>query len=274
MTIFASPIIPILAYLTVSIILVRAIFVKPQSADTIDLVALITTAVAVLAHAIFIQQLASSGSGLSFSLSSMSAVVSLILVVIFLLGCLNLPIFRLGVIVFPLTALSLIFSMVWPSNLAATSSHALWPLNAFSLHILIAITAYSLLAIAAAQAVLFIYQQKQIKKRLSPTTLGALPALQTMETLLFRLTWLGFGLLTLTLITGAVFSNEIFGKPFTFQHHIVLAILGWCVYAIMLFKRATGKLGGSQAIVWSLVGFTLIQLGYFGTKFIAESLNT
>lgn len=273
MTIFSTPLLAIIAYLTASYILVRVIFLRPQSTDKLNLSTIAFAIFAVLAHAIFIQQLAVTSGSVSFSLSSMTAIISFILVTIFLLGCLSLPIFRLGVIVFPLTALSLVFSHFWPAA-ESPVSHSIWPFNAFSLHILLAITAYSLLSIATAQAILFVYQQHQIKKRNSPTTLAALPALQTMETLLFRLTWLGFGLLTFTLMAGAFFSNEIFGQPFVLRHHMILAIMGWCVYAMMLFKRLRGNLGGSQSVIWSLAGFTLIQLGYFGTKFISESLNT
>lgn len=102
--------------------------------------------------------------------------------------------------------------------------------------------------------------------------LMALPPLQTMEQLLFRLIWTGFILLTLTLLSGAVFSNEIFGKPFEFKHHTILASLGWLVFAILLIKRMSQGLRGSQAVYWTVGGFVLIQLGYFGTKFVSESL--
>jgi len=100
-----------------------------------------------------------------------------------------------------------------------------------------------------------------------------LPPLQTMETLLFKMLGVGFVLLTLTLLSGAIFSQLLFGHAFEFKHHTILAILGWMVFGTLLFKRVKHGLRGSQAVAWTIAGFVLIQLGYFGTKFVAESLS-
>jgi len=75
------------------------------------------------------------------------------------------------------------------------------------------------------------------------------------------------------LISGAIFSQEIFGHAFVFKHHTILAFLGWLVFAILLLKRVKQGLRGSQAVIWTISGFLLIQLGYFGTKIVSESLS-
>jgi len=146
------------------------------------------------------------------------------------------------------------------------------PSIAFNAHILISLSAYALLAIASIQALLYVYQERQIKKRMQATMLIALPPLQTMEMLLFRLVAYGFVFLSLALISGVIFSKEIFGHAFVFKHHTILAVLGWLVFAILLYKRYQHGLRGSQAVAWTIVGFLLIQLGYFGTKIVSESL--
>lgn len=206
---------------------------------------------------------------LNFSLSSMLVLVSALLCVIFLLGGLIMPIRRLGILVFPLTILSLVFAFFWKDQLVIFANRGL----AFDFHVVISILSYSLLAIAAIQALLYSYQERQIKNRTNPAMLMALPPLQTMELLLFRLVGIGFFMLSLTLLSGAIFSREIFGHPFTFTHHTVLALLGWIVFALLLFKRIGQGLRGSQAVIWTISGFLLIQLGYFGTKIVSESLS-
>lgn len=229
--------------------------------------------VACLLHLLYAYDVSAISDGLNFSLSSMSVLVSAIVVSIFLLACFKMPIKRLGILVYPLTILSLVFSYVWnstPYDLINSIGHSS---RAFTAHILVSIFSYALLTISTIQALLYAYQEKQLKKRTAPALLMALPPLQTMEQLLFRLVATGFILLTLTLLSGAFFSQEIFGQPFEFKHHTVLAIMGWFVFAILLFKRFTSGLRGSHAVVWTIVGFLLIQLGYFGTKFISESLN-
>lgn len=206
---------------------------------------------------------------LNFSLSSMAVLVSGLMCLIYVLGSLGIPIRRLGILVFPLTITSLLFSQAWDNETINLSGGG----NAASIHIVVSILAYSLLAIAAIQALLYVFQERQIKRRATPAMLLALPPLQTMELLLFRLIWIGFALLTLTLLSGAVFSQEIFSKPFEFNHHTILAILGWVVFAILLIKRTLQGLRGSQAVYWTVGGFLLIQLGYFGTKIVSETLS-
>jgi len=209
-----------------------------------------------------------TNSELDFSLSSMAVLISGLLSLIYVLGGLSLPIRRLGVMMFPITILCLLFAQIWGKETVFINNMS----AAASVHIVISILAYCLLAIAAVQALLYVYQERQIKNRATPAMLMALPPLQTMEQLLFRLVITGFILLSLTLLSGAFFSKEIFGKPFEFNHHTILASGGWLVYLILLIKRAARGLRGSQAVYWTIGGFLLIQLGYFGTKIVSESL--
>lgn len=209
------------------------------------------------------------GPLLNFGLSSMLVLVSALITVIFLLGGIAMPIRRLGILVYPLTILCLLFSLAWGNQIETINNTSL----AFNAHILISLLAYSLLAIASIQALLYMYQERQIKHRTNPAMLMALPPLQTMEQLLFRLVGFGFICLSLTLISGAIFSQEIFGHAFVLKHHTLLAFLGWLVFAILLFKRVKHGLRGSQAVAWTIGGFLLIQLGYFGTKIVSESLS-
>lgn len=224
---------------------------------------------AALAHAFYASQISIVNGELNLGLSSMLVLVSCILVSLYILGGLLMPIKRLGILVFPITLLGLLFSSFWANgNMVELSQRN----QAFNTHILISLLAFAVLAIAAIQAVLYAYQEKQIKLRTNPAMLMALPPLQTMEQLLFRLVGVGFILLSLTLVSGALFSQEIFGHAFEFKHHTILALMGWIVFAILLFKRATSGIRGSEAVIWTIAGFVLIKLGYFGTKIISESL--
>ncbi len=208
------------------------------------------------------------GGALNFSLASMAVLVSGIVTGIFLLGGLAMAIRRLGILVFPITILCLVFSALWADEVVIAPHPSL----AFNAHILISLSAYALLAIASIQALLYVFQERQIKKRTKPTMLMALPPLQTMEMLLFRLVAYGFAFLSMALISGVIFSQEIFGHAFVFKHHTILAVMGWLVFAILLYKRYRHGLRGTQAVAWTIGGFLLIQLGYFGTKIVSESL--
>lgn len=220
-------------------------------------------------HVAYAAKFSFINDSLNISLSSMMVLMSGFIMVLFLLGGLIMPIRRLGILMFPLTILGLTFAFLWNDQTTLLENRS----TAFSTHIIISILSYCLLAIASIQALLYVYQERQIKLRTNPATLMALPPLQTMELLLFRLVGVGFIALSLTLITGAVFSQEIFGHAFVFKHHTILALLGWLVFAILLFRRIKHGLRGSQAVIWTISGFLLIQLGYFGTKIVSESLS-
>jgi len=244
---------------------------KSKQSDTLAMIRVSfgLACLAMIAHLGLISKVSFIHDTLNFSLASMVILVSGIVVLIFLLGGLAMPIRRLGVLVYPMTILSLLFALSWGDEPAMLDRNSM----AFNAHILISLSAYALLAIASIQALLYVYQERQIKKRANPTMLMALPPLQTMEMLLFRLLGFGFGLLTLALLSGAAFSQQIFGHAFVFQHHTILAVAGWLVFAVLLFKRVRHGMRGSQAMVWTIAGFLLIQLGYFGTKLVSESLS-
>lgn len=231
--------------------------------------AFIAATIAALAHLAYAYNVSFVNKALNFSVSSMAVLVSGIVVAIYMLGSLAMPIRRLGILVFPLTIISLLFSLGWEDHTLTLANRGV----AFSAHILVSIVAYSLIAIAAIQAMLYAYQERQIKNRTNPAMLMALPPLQTMEQLLFRLVGMGFVQLTLTLLSGAIFSQQLFGYAFEFKHHTILASLGWLVFAILLVLRVINGLRGSQAVIWTISGFLLIQLGYFGTKIVSESLS-
>jgi len=241
-----------------------------KTIDNVFIVALLGA----LAHFFYAINVSLDSGSINLSLSSMTCLVSLALTIIFLTGSLALPIRSLGVLVFPLTALSLVFSYFWGTGIGSQqATHATMQSQWFAGHIYVSILAYSLIAIATIQSLIYVYQERLIKNRTSSTMLLALPPLQTMEQLLFRLVAVGFALLSLTILSGIIFSQEIFGQAFTFKHHTVFAILSWLVFALLLFRRYQSSVRGSQAVKWVLIGFVLMQLGYFGTKLVSESIN-
>ena len=229
----------------------------------------IIATVGVMVHLAYSWNISYINQSLNFSFHSMLVLISGLLILIYLLGSMIMPIRRLGILVFPFVILSLLLTVFWDNTAVTNLDTSIY----LTSHILISILAYCLLTIATVQGVLYLYQEQQIKNRAAPAMLMALPPLQTMEQLLFRLITIGFVFLTLTLFSGVIFSNEIFGQPFVFKHHTILAFLGWVVFGIVLFKRFKDGIRGSRAVILTVIGFLLIQLGYFGTKIVSESIT-
>jgi ABC-type uncharacterized transport system permease subunit len=91
-----------------------------------------------------------------------------------------------------------------------------------------------------------------------------------MESLLFRIIWAGFILLTLTLASGVVFSEELFGKAATFNHKTVFGVVSWLIFAALLCGRHIYGWRGRVAVRWTLAGFLSLVLAYIGSKFVVE----
>jgi ABC-type uncharacterized transport system permease subunit len=141
---------------------------------------------------------------------------------------------------------------------------------AFRAHFLMAMLAYSLFTLAALHAVLMAVAEKRLHRgRLTPLFAG-LPPLLTMEALLFRLIHVAFVLLTLTLISGIVFSETLFGKALPFNHKTVFAILSWLIFAALLAGRHLRGWRGRLALRWTLSGFAALLLAYVGSRFVLE----
>ncbi len=141
-----------------------------------------------------------------------------------------------------------------------------------AVHIAVALLAYALFVVAALQALVLIGLESRLRRGLPAESEGSVPPLLMLERFMFRLVGLGFVLLTATLITGFLFSEEIFGRPLTFTHKNVFSVAGWITFAILLFGRWRYGWRGRPALHWILAGTALLVLGYLGSKFVMEVL--
>ena len=97
-----------------------------------------------------------------------------------------------------------------------------------------------------------------------------LPALLTMERLLFRLIAFGFSLLTLTVLSGIVFSEQLFGMAFRWDHKTVFTLLSWMLFGSLLAGRVWRGWRGKTALRFTLTGFATLLLAYVGSRFVLE----
>lgn len=140
----------------------------------------------------------------------------------------------------------------------------------FRVHLLMAITAYSLFTIAALHAVLIALADRHLHKPVPPRLVASLPPLLTLEKLLFRLIEAGFVLLTLTLASGIVFSEDIFGRAMPLTHKTLFGVVSWLIFAALIAGRRLRGWRGRTAISWTLAGFLSLLLAYVGVQFVLE----
>ncbi len=225
--------------------------------------------IGLIAHGMVLQQVLILDSVLNLSIISVGSLTSWTAVLMLLLASLARPLEKLGIAVLPVAALTLLLGWLVPGE-PVLSRPMTTPQSA---HIIISLLAYSLIFLAALQSVLLMLQEKHLRQHHPGGFVRALPPMETMEYLMFWMIHAGLVLLTLTVISGVFFSEMLFGKPMKFTHHTVLSIASWVVFAVLVVGHWRFGWRGRTAVRWTLIGFVLLILAYYGSKFVFEVLR-
>ena len=200
----------------------------------------------------------------------LSAIVWLTLAV-YAITSLRQPLDALQALILPIAALAVMLPMWLPAQTMHLSATPL-----FLVHIALSLLAYALFTVAALHAGMMALFEKRLHTHTMNRALSNLPPLLTLERLLFNIIGIGFVMLTLALASGILFSEQVFGKPFSFthftQHKTVFALLSWLTYAGLLLGRKRYGWRGRTAIAWSLTGFVMLILAYIGSKIVLQLL--
>src|SRR5688572_19283136 len=176
-------------------------------------------------------------------------------------------------------SLASILGLLSPVALVAVALQAMIPTHhfvnyggspLFALHFGIAMLAYSLFTVATIHALVMLAEEKWLHRGVLPPFLRSLPPLLEMEALLFRIVLAAFILLTLTLVSGVFFSEQLFGKPFSVSHKTIFAVISWLIFGALLAGHYFRGWRGRTAVNWTLAGFTALLLAYVGSKVVLE----
>lgn len=182
-----------------------------------------------------------------------------------LIASLFKPVLNAGIALFPIAGITLIAAAGLPS---VGSAKGLTP--GILLHAASSALAFAIIAIAAAQAVLVGLQNQALRHHHIRGIVQSLPPLTTMERVLFELVWTGVLLLSLSIISGFVFLDNLFAQHLA--HKTVLSITAWLILTILLVGRYRFGWRGMRAVKWTLAGGVVLILAYFGSKFVLEIL--
>lgn len=186
----------------------------------------------------------------------------------------NLSVDGLRRLVLPTAAVATVLPLLFPGSVIPLAGKS----SLFSWHVALSTLAYGSLTIAAFHAVLMAMQESRLHSLQSAAThrnwlsqaIDRLPALLTMERLLFRMIGIGFSLLTLTMLSGVFFSEQLFGKPFRLEHKTVFTLLSWVLFGALLAGRQWRGWRGKTALSFTLTGFLTLLLAYVGSRFVLE----
>lgn len=170
----------------------------------------------------------------------------------------------LGIVAYPIAALTLLLYQ-FTSTSTPVAAVMGWQIQ---LHAALSLLAYAALSLAALLAIVLWMQERALRQRRFGPLLQILPPLTLVETLMFRQIFAGFALLTLALLAGLVFVDNLFAQHLV--HKTVLSLLAWAVFGALLYGRVRHGWRGRRAVHLTLTAMILLGLAFFGSKFVLE----
>ena len=161
--------------------------------------------------------------------------------------------------------LAIALAMLFPGARLPETSSPLLPL-----HWALGISAYGLFAAAVAHGWLMTRAEAQMRH--ATRVVEGVPLL-TLERLMFRFVSAGFVLLTLTMLAGIFFGEQLYGSAYTgwrWDHKRVFTLLSWIAFATLLVGRSQFGWRGRRAVRVLYIGAVLLLLGYAGSRFVLE----
>jgi len=222
--------------------------------------------IALLLHITALHYPLISGQTMTLDLVTIGSYVMWLISIILFFTTLKRNIEVLAIIVIPITLIALFLPLI----INPTATPLINMKSGLGIHILFSLLAYSMLMLASFQALLLAVQNKQLHRHKSSAIMRTLPSLEDMEHLLFRFISIGVILLGIGLLSGFFFLDNLFGA--NIAHKTILSIIAWIVFSVLLYGRWQYGWRGKKAVNWTLAGFVLLMLSFFGTKIIQELL--
>lgn len=245
-----------------------------HSACPINMAGHILIILALCLHAIGLSQAIIVKTGLHIGWALALSVALWLGMIIFWVESFLLKIEGLLLLLLPSAAIACILAAVFPNGYLIPHADNDW----LRIHLLISMAAYALITIAAIHAALMTIIDKYLHKPFSTSgqtswvasVISAMPALLVLEKLLFRMIWIGFVILSLSVFSGIIVSMSISNQFLPTDHKTVFTLLSWFTFGVLLIGRHLYGWRGRVALRWTLLGFAFLLLSYTGSRFVLE----
>ncbi|MDM7922002.1 MAG: cytochrome c biogenesis protein CcsA [Pyrinomonadaceae bacterium] len=114
--------------------------------------------------------------------------------------------------------------------------------------------------------ILFAFRTERLRERL--------PSLDSLDKLMYQTAGLAFAGLAMLLITGAIWANESWGRPWAFDSKETGALVAWLTYAAFLHTRISRGWSGRSSAYFAILGFLLVIFTYLGVSYLLPGLHS
>ena len=142
-----------------------------------------------------------------------------------------------------------------------------WPL---AVHVTLSLGSAGMFAVAAILVILLALQDRQLRSKRPARWLASLPPVESLENAMFTVIGTGLAALTVAILAGLLFVTDLFQQHLV--HKATLALTAWLIFVVLLIGRWRFGWRGRKAAAYTIAGFVVLALAYFGSKFVLEIL--
>ena len=180
----------------------------------------------------------------------------------------------MGAFVLPIASLAMAYASLAPN--VRDEIEPLIPAlqsNWLTYHVMTCFLGYAAFAVSFGASVAYLIKNKEAP----PTTeedSGSLPALETLDELIYKANAVGFLLLGIGIITGAVWANYAWGSYWSWDPKETWSHITWLIYAAFLHARLTRGWRGRKTAILSIIGFCGVLFTFFGVNYVLSGLHS
>jgi cytochrome c-type biogenesis protein CcsB len=136
----------------------------------------------------------------------------------------------------------------------------------FPVHVTLAFLGHAIFAIAAAAGIMYLLQERMLKSKKFSGLFYRLPSLDTLDSMNYKCLTFGFPLMTMGIISGAIWANSAWGGYWRWDPKETWALISWFLYAALLHGRLTVGCRGRRAAIFAIIGFGFLLFTFFGVN--------
>ncbi len=202
------------------------------------------------------------GTAPVISLKSTLSFFSWCIIGVYLVYQMRFGLMVLGSFVAPLALVLMIISIAIPGMESTVSPmlRSAW----LTVHVGSIFIGDAMFVITFAAAIMYLIQERHIKKKTRGSFYSRLPSLETLDSINHHSLMYGFPFLTLGMISGVIYAQYALGSYWRWDPKEVWSLITWLSYAVLLHERLAVGWRGRRAALMSIVCFCILIFTFLG----------
>jgi cytochrome c-type biogenesis protein CcsB len=142
------------------------------------------------------------------------------------------------------------------------------------IHVGLSFMGSAVFTVAFVAGILYLLQERMLKSKKFSALHYRLPSLEILDRVNYRCLKFGFPLMTMGIISGAVWAESAWGTYWSWDPKETWALITWFLYAALLHGRLTVGWRGRRAAVFAIIGFCFLLFTFLGVNLLLPGLHS